>query len=121
MDQSTHNKRKRIVELDSTAICGGSIDSALASLPCGGYEKGCCCIKCIRQWSRKKPWERLPRCIMCPSMCNKLGVENDGVCGMNCKTVLCELMTGRKGEKERGYPFGVFKKTRWAEIRGDTV
>lgn len=120
VDIKDRKKRKRAIELDSSEVCDGSIDSALNALPCGGYEDGCCCTKCLRQWSRKEPWNRRPRCLMCPAMCNEVGMEKDGVCGIHCKTVLCELMTGGSS-KPCGYPFGVFKKTRWAEIRGDAM
>lgn len=128
IDSVSEDKKK--IELDTSDICDGDIDSRLTALECMGYEEGCCCKKCIRKWSNKEPWKRLPRCMLCPSMCNKAGLAKDGVCGISCKTVLCELMTGRRAKnvpvhatdnKEGGYPFGVFKKTRWAEARGDTV
>jgi len=120
--------RKRKIELCHDAVCDGPMDSALKYLSCGGYDMGCCCMKCIRTWSGKEPWKKGPRCIMCPAMCNEAGLEYDGVCGNNCKMVLCELMKGRATEnvnggsyKPTGYPFGIFKKTRWAEVRGDMV
>jgi hypothetical protein len=128
IDSVSEDKKK--IALDTSDICDGDIDSRLTALECMGYQEGCCCKKCIRKWSHKEPWKRRPRCILCPSMCNKAGLECDGVCGDNCKIVLCELMTGKvfkdqysRGHttKECGYPFGVFKQTRWAELRRDAV
>jgi len=133
--------KKRKVTLINSGVTKGLLDSALDALECGGYDSGCCCIKCINKWRYNEPWKRKPRCIMCPGMCNESGLEYDGVCGAECKRSLCELMHGRMSEGDlptyvyegkisdvkSGYPFnnvngnGIFKKTEWAKRRKDLV
>jgi hypothetical protein len=116
-------KRKREIDPE---IGSGRADHRLKAFRCGGYESGCHCKKCLNKWRNREAWNKSPRCIMCPSLCNDAG---DGLCGGACKDTLCEVMHGRRlveytgSGKLCGYPWNdpAFKKSRHAIARGDVV
>ena len=120
------NERKRKLDDVYTEIGNGRADRRLKALRCGGYESGCHCKKCLNKWRNKEAWNRSPRCIMCPSLCNDAG---DGLCGGACKDTLCEVMHGRRlaeytgSGKPCGYPWNdpAFTKSFHANARGDVV
>ena len=121
-DEPTGTKRK--FDDVYTEIGSGRADHRLKTFRCGGYESGCYCKKCLNNWRNREAWNKRPRCIMCPSLCNGAG---DGLCGKACKDTLQEVIHGRWQKagsgKPCGYPWNnpAFKKSHWAKSRGDIV